>query len=167
MEDQIKNPDALHQKSVKMAVTEKNSDVFPFSDKDALMAGMKIKNKGGGPVMLVIGFSGYYPSGKIINYNPEYLTCELYGYYGSYEITCHIYPIVRINNCGLPSKKFGLTEKEQDKVFKYLFFNSEFFEGNASYASNDLYLVCKRWSDKLEDFQYQIFNIHEVEKSLE
>lgn len=161
MEDQIKHPGDLPEGNEKKIIAENKTDLFPLNPNDTLVAGIKIKNKAGGPEMLVVGFTNYYPDGKIIELHSDGIKIEKIGNYGKERSKGNIYFKVKSNTKKLPSQHFGLPEN--DNISAFYFYRSMVQEQNAAKGSDNLFFVCKRWSDKLEDFYHEIFSIHEVE----
>lgn len=149
MEDQLKQSINSDQKS-----DEKTYN-------DVLVAGFKVQNKSGGPQLTVVGFIMHYPSGPIISYGPGEITYGYTQFPEKLQGRLQLYSKVRINYQGLTGKHFGFSATEVKCAYWFYTNSSEVLV--PSDGSDYLFLVCKRWSEELDDYKSDIFNIHEVE----
>lgn len=161
MEDQIKHHENIESKNTIQTNENIDNHGLSFPSNDTLVAGFKVRNKAGGPELLVVGFIQFYPDGPVISYGAGVIH---YGYplnpekiKGSLEV----YPKVKLNAKGLQGREFGYCYDEH--IFTYWYYNNTAGYLKPSEGSDQLYFVCKRWSDKTEEFVYEIMNTHEIE----
>jgi hypothetical protein len=133
---------------------------------NTLIAGFKVKHKIGGPVMLVQGFvrtvpHGYYFTDHSIRYKN-----------GSFDYGVPIYPKIQLNTNGLTQAEIygDRTDKRNpgtDPMVSTYFFYKNILDFQVDDIDDNLFVVCKYWSDTKNDFERRIENLYELEVILE
>lgn len=132
-----------------------NNSLSNLTDETYLVAGFKVVDKAGGPVLVVIGFTdkSYALDDKTNQPNTEYIFLKVF---------------ININR----KKHNELTGAKHEFVNSYYFFKdvlsewdkSEFWPmSNEKDRSNCLYLVCKFWDNQASKFIYSLKSLVEVE----
>lgn len=154
MEDQFDHP----TKNNEVVKTQNEaSDIL----KDVLVAGFKVRNKAGGPDMLLLGFIIQYPEGGNFSFEPNKITSITKNWHTAYHKR-EIFPKVSYNRNNVPTIVY--VDPEKKEVFNYWFFRSVHADiTRADSTSNTVFAVCKRWSGKEEDYVHTIIGLHELE----
>ena len=161
MEDQIKHPDDEFTENQEQSIKKNDNAVFPLNSNDTLVAGFKARNKAGGPVVLIMGFIAEYPEGSNFSFEADKIRSTSQNYYTSHHQR-EIFPKVSYNRDKVPSIVY--IDPEKKEVLNYWFFRSIHTDiADADKVSNIVFAVCKRWSDKEDDYVYSIIGLHELE----
>ncbi|MBX0332995.1 hypothetical protein K3G39_07070 [Pontibacter sp. HSC-14F20] len=111
-----------------------------------LIAGFKVRNKIGGPIMLVHGFI----------HNHTNLDHRI-----DSRVAVGSYAKMQLNKDGLTYKQIYNRTNTSDDVPPFIFYK-DLFSTEPDSAGSNLLIVCKYWSDKENDFVLIVEKLHEL-----
>jgi len=107
-----------------------------------ILAGTKVRDKSGGPSMVIVGFSDH----------PNFVHNE------KLNSKVYLYQKVFVNINNKTFEELNENLNGEDSVFTYFFFVDLFEEVKISdfrpACSNILYITCKYWSEKDSEYKY-------------
>ena len=131
-------------------MTDNFKDII--TEDNLILAGTKVVDKAGGPLMVIVSFSSV--TSEVINqkYKPKI--------FGRQKVF--------VNREGKTIRELSNGRVSNDKKYTYFFFTDIFSEIETSYRSpaDLLFIICKYWSDTENDFIYVNKTLPEIEKVL-
>jgi hypothetical protein len=118
-----------------------------------LTVGFNVRDKVGGPVMMVQGFRSSVPS----DYEPSYKPSP-----EGDLIALESYPKIKLNTERLTYKEIYNRSNVIDGSPTYIFYNDLLAE-ESDKVSNTLLVVCKYWSDRHDGIVIVVKHLHELE----
>lgn len=122
---------------------------------EVLTAGIKVRNKAGGPSMIIVGFSMSTPIPEATFAADSIFWLKSNGYYH----TITIYPkiMANIHKKTLIDLGFGESNSTPD----YFVFNQ--LNEDKPHTNGSVYAVVKYWSEKNDDFIHKVISLSELE----
>lgn len=122
---------------------------------EVLLAGVKVRNKAGGSIMVLIGFCTITPPASATFYADEVVWTKANGWNESKKI----YPKISANFQRKSNSDMGvLADSEYSDYFLYDKINDQ-----VPRLGLPAFAVVKYWSDKNQDFIHKVLSLSEIE----